>query len=349
MPSCADWLRDSVNSCPPIASLLVALLLFGVLACGDRFASPAVHSPVAVEMRLIQVDKRNPGRIDFDRLALLASYQLRSGHSYFGGLSGLAIGSDGSLYAVSDRGAWVTARMRLDARGRLSNLTDWQIAPLLAPDGTAVRDKMMIDAEGLARAPDGQFIVSFEQAHRLWRYGAPPGTLSSAAVPLTLPREIRKAPRNGGIEAVAALPDGRILTFAEDLNNADGTVKAWLIDTNNSAPLSYSPERDFVVSDATALKNGDVIVLERRYTPLLHFATRLTLVDSAQIRPGAVLKGDELLRLETPLLTANFEGVAVMENDAGTIIFLVSDDNYMVLQRTLLLQFLLPAQAIPSH
>jgi hypothetical protein len=40
--------------------------------------------------------------------------------------------------------------------------------------------------------------------------------------------------------------------------------------------------------------------------------------------------------------TDNFEGIAVRETHEGTMIFMVSDDNYFTFQRTLLLQFLLP-------
>ena len=88
------------------------------------------------------------------------------------------------------------------------------------------------------------------------------------------------------------------------------------------------------------MKNGDVIVLERRYTRFAIFASRLKLVKSQNIQPGATLVGEELLRLESPLEVDNFEGVAVQEDPiTGTTIYIVSDDNYHPLQRTLLLQF----------
>ena len=46
------------------------------------------------------------------------------------------------------------------------------------------------------------------------------------------------------------------------------------------------------------------------------------------------------MNLESPLNVDNFEGVAVQEDPSnGTIIYIVSDDNYNPFQRTLLLQF----------
>jgi hypothetical protein len=161
-------------------------------------------------------------------------------------------------------------------------------------------------------------------------------------MPVSLPSEVFLAPRNGGLEAISVLPDGRIFAIAEEFENRDGSLKAWLIDDAGFAELSYRAESGFSVADSAALKNGDVIVLERRFRLPIRFSTQLTLVKAKQIRPGATLGGEPLLRLEAPLYTENFEGVAVVENDTGTLIFLVSDDNYFWLQRTLLLQFLLP-------
>ena len=57
---------------------------------------------------------------------------------------------------------------------------------------------------------------------------------------------------------------------------------------------------------------------------------------------SAKLAGKELLKLEQPLAVENFEGIAVQQTSNGTMIFIVSDDNYSRFQQTLLLQFLLP-------
>jgi hypothetical protein len=324
-----------------IASIL-ALAIFSLSACGDRYVVSAVADAPQVELLPIQIDKRNPERVDFDRLWLLGAFQLRSRDQRFGGLSGLAIGADHKLYAVSDRGFWLSGRMHLSASRQLVNVTDWQIAPLLTTKGKPVDNRSLADAEALAQASDGSFLVAFEHTHRIWRYRAPPHTFSSPATPVPIPSEIMKAPRNGGMEALSILPDGRIFVIAEELKNPDETVKAWLIDGDNSAQLSYYPATGFAVSDSTALSSGDVIVLERRFQFPGSFAARLTMIRGEQIRPGAVLKGEELVRLEAPLSTDNFEGVTAIQSDTDTMIFLVSDDNYFTLQRTLLFQFLLP-------
>ena len=102
------------------------------------------------------------------------------------------------------------------------------------------------------------------------------------------------------------------------------------------------PDKGFRVTDCAALNDGDVLVLERRYVPFGILSARLTRVTAGSLRPGAKVAGKELLKLEQPLAVENFEGIAVQQTSNGTMIFIVSDDNYSSFQQTLLLQFLLP-------
>ena len=279
--------------------------------------------------------------MEFEGLMLLGAFELRSRHPQFGGISGLSIGADGRLYAVSDRGYWLSARMRHDSEGALVDLLDWQIKPILTPERTPT-DGLLTDAEALARAPDGSFIVGFEQTHRLWRYLPPPMTFDSPAQAIPVPHNLAKAPRNGGLECVTVLPSGKILILAEELQNKDESFKGWLIDDQQAMELSYLPSAGFRASDCAALPNGDVIVLERHLSIFLAFSARLKLIRAASIRPHAMLNGEDLLRLDPPLRLDNFEGIAVQEDAAGTLIYLISDNNFQPFQRTLLVQFRLP-------
>jgi hypothetical protein len=292
-----------------------------------------------VQLTAIDLDPNRPQRKEFGRLTLLSAYELRSKDARFGGLSGLTIGIDGRLYAVSDAGYWVSARMSLDPERRLLDLIEWTIEPILSTTGARVRNPLH-DAEALARTSDGSFMIAFESVHRIWRYPPPPVTFHSLPTPIPVPTELAKAPSNGGLEGLAVLPEGRLLALTEEFQNLDGSFKGWLIEGERFFEISYSPAENFRVTDCAALSNGDVIVLERRYIPLISLSARLTLVRRQDILPGAQLIGEELLRLQYPLEVDNFEGVAVEEDPIkGTIIYIVSDDNYNALQRTLLLQF----------
>jgi hypothetical protein len=327
--------RFVIQNCS-LTSLLILLFLTSCSSYPTKVLAPNSR---LVELTAIDLDPKNPERKEFGRLTLLSAYELRSKDPRFGGLSGLSIGADGRLYAVSDMGYWVSAQMIVDPEGKLLDLTDWAIQPILSTTGAPVRNPLH-DAEGLARASDGSFLVAFENVHRIWRYPPPPLTFRSLPVPVPVPAEVARAPRNGGLEGITILPDGRLLALTEEFQNPDRSFKGWLIEGERFFEVSYLPSQGYQVTDCAALSNGDVIVLERRYVPLGILSARLTLVRGRNIQSGAKLMGEELLRLEYPLNVDNFEGVTVQEDPSnGTIIYIVSDDNYHPLQRTLLLQF----------
>jgi hypothetical protein len=322
-----------------LTPLVIALIPSILISCSTYPKAPFAEPTRLVQLTAFDLDPNNPERKELGRLTLLSAYQLASKDPRFGGLSGLTIGADGRLYAVSDGGYWVSARMTFDAEARLLDLTDWDIQPFLSTTGTPVTDPLH-DAEALARAPDGSFMVAFEKSHRIWRYPPPPLTAHSLPVPVSVPSEIAKAPANGGLEGITILSDGRLLALTEEFQNPDGSFKGWLIEGQRFFELSYFPSEGFQVTDCAALSSGDVIVLERRYVPFGILSARLKLVRSQNIRPGAKLLGEELLRLQYPLAVDNFEGVAVQEDPRKRpLIYIVSDDNYHPLQRTLLLQF----------
>jgi hypothetical protein len=322
-------------------SAIIALAILCSLLSGKRDIIVAQSSKVPlVKLISFEFDPRSPDRKQFGALTLMGAFQLDSKDKRFGGLSGLTIGGDGKLYAISDRGYWLSARIVSNANSAL-DLVDWQIAPMLTPAKTPVSWSGG-DAEALARGQDGSLLVAFEGHHRIWRYDAPPGTLTSTPTPVAVPSELARAPRNGGLEGLSSLPDGRLLALTEEFANSDGSFKGWLLDGSRFAELSYLPAKGYRVTDSAALKNGDVLVLERRYVPFGILSARVTMIDAKMIQPGAKLSGQELLKIEQPLVTENFEGLAVQETAKGTMIYLISDDNYNPFQQTLMLQFLLP-------
>ena len=179
-------------------------------------------NPQLVELLPIELDSRNPQQKEFGRLEFLNGFQLRSRDRRFGGLSGLTIGADGRLYAVSDAGYWVSAQMIVDSEARLLDLSDWNIEPLRST--RCSRNRPAPRCRALARAPDGSFLVSFEKVHRIWRYPPPPLTFHSLPYQFPSPRTT-KAPSNGGMEGITVFSDGRLLALTEEFQNADGTFK----------------------------------------------------------------------------------------------------------------------------
>jgi hypothetical protein len=335
---------------------LMVLILAGAVLCSQVACLPSRPSlssdnAALVDVSTVEVDPRHPRRTDYGALTFLSAFRLSSKDKRFGGLSGLSIGSDKRFYAISDNGYWFSAQMIRDENDQLMNLVDWQIAPLLTRSGAAASGSLR-DAEALTRTRDGSFLVAFEGVHRIWRYAAPPLTMKSVPEVVKTPPEIARAPANGGMEGIASLPDGRLLILTEEFANPDGSFKGWLMNAGRTVELSYIPSPGFHVTDCAALDNGDVLVLERRYVPFGILSARITLVEGQHLQAGAKLIGKELLKLEQPLAAENYEGIAVQRTPRGTIIFIVSDDNYSSLQQTLLLQFLLPdtvKEPLTSH
>ena len=201
------------NSVLPII-LLVAMLL-SLVSFLHPTAGYTASNDLLVELAPIEVDPKHPERKDFGSLTLLGAFHLESKDKRFGGLSGLSIGKDGKLYAVSDRGYWLSARMVTAKNGALTNLIDWQIAPILTTAKTPVTGRLR-DAEALTRTWDGSFLVAFEGVHRIWRYPPPPEAFQSAPSSVQIPSAVSRAPSNGGIEALTVLPDGRLLAITEE-------------------------------------------------------------------------------------------------------------------------------------
>lgn len=310
--------------------LLAALLLL--------LATPA--GAFELTARPVPLNPENPEQERVGRLHFLGGIELGSPERGFGGFSGLAIAGD-RLLAVSDRGHWFAARIVRDGRGRLVGLEEPELAPLLSTRGRAVSSGSGVDAEALTRMPDGGYLVSFERRHRLWRYPGPEPQ-RSRAYGVAAPAEMFDLPENGGFEAIAALADGRVLLIAEAGRDEAGDFRAWLLRDGRAEPLAYAAHGEFRPTDAATLPDGDVLVLERRFTGLIGGLTaRVTRIPAAELKAGARVQPEEVALIERPLTLDNYEGLAVSRDaDGASLVWLMSDNNFNTLiQRTLLLLF----------
>ena len=203
-----------------------------------------------------------------------------------------------------------------------------------------VLDELEGDAEGLSRTPDGSFLVSFERRHRIWLYPAAEPPFSIRPRPLPMPTEAAKMPENGGIETLVRLPGGRILAISEELMTRDGANVGWLGGGRTWSQISYVAGPDFKPTGAARLPDGDILILERRFSRMSVPGARIVRLHADALKPGARLQGDELARIEPPMTFDNFEGITTRVGPQGEIfIYVISDDNYFFLQRTLLLVF----------
>ena len=320
----------------PLSRAAVAAVIVGAVAL---MSGTALGASISLSTRQIALDPADRSRHRVGDLQFLGGLDLRSDAPAFGGLSGLSVTADGRLAAVGDRGHWFTARIVRDAAGRLVGLADAELGPLMDTDGRPVHDEWR-DAEAVERLPNGDWLVSFERAHRVWRYPAETGGLRGRPAPVPAPKAIQRAPANGGVEALTTLPDGRLLMLAQGLKRDDGARAGWLVGDGRTEALGYRTAPNFLPTDAATLPNGDVLVLSRHYSVIGGARARLERVPAEAIEAGATLQGALVARFQHPLTVDNFEGVAVAEDEDGaTLLYMLSDDNFNFLQRTLLLLF----------
>jgi hypothetical protein len=122
----------------------------------------------------------------------------------------------------------------------------------------------------------------------------------------------------------------------------------WIGDGVTWEELRYRAARGFRPTGMTQIpagmaQQGDVLVLERRFTLLEGPGSRITRLRRSAIRPGETLEGEELAVLRQPSTADNFEGISVARGPRGeTLVYILSDDNFSIWQRTLLLMFELP-------
>lgn len=317
----------------PSCAKLVALALM--------VSAGAAAEPLQVDSARVRLNPDDHGQVVVGGLEYRGGLVLTSNDDRFGGLSGLEVSAAGSrVLALSDSGRWVEFGLVYDADGRLTGISPGAITSLHGIGSQPLADNGK-DSEDLARLSDGRLAVSFERLHRVVLYSAA-APAPGPAQRLNPPRKLSQAPGNGGIEGLTELRPGRLLALTEALLVGGDRVMGWLLSpaAGTDEELFFATTRNFNPTSLATLPGGDVMVLERSYSVLAGPAARLSWIDAASIVPGALLTSTEIARISPPLTVDNFEGLAVRRGDDGRLmIYLISDDNFNPLQRTLLLMF----------
>lgn len=261
---------------------------------------------------------------------LVGGWQLGSTDPRFGGLSGLLVDRD-RLLVVSDRG-WLWTADRAEPNAAEIVVGSWRARDLRL-------DGRRPDAEALARDDRGRLVVAAEGRHRIARVPTAPVGAAVELVPLPLPAQLSELPANRGIEALATLPDGRLLAIAEA--GSDDLHPAAILGGGPPIDLAYRSAPGFAPTGAD--RSGRwLFVVERSFSPLSGFRARITATPIERIDESSpVIEADiEVARLMGPGLIDNFEGIAAEPTDDadGFRLWLVSDDNFSPLQRTLLIR-----------
>jgi hypothetical protein len=318
------------------------VLLFGMVECTHAADLATTRQSIAITTEPVDLVADAPDRRRIGDLTYRGGVALTTDHPAFGGMSGLWIAPDGQRFVtITDKGNWVDGTLT-GTPGDPMEITDSEIGALGLPTGGTVADARGRDSEALARLSNGRMLVAFEGQHRILAYPAEGDPhVANTAERVGTPPPLADAPANKGPEALAALADGRLVMLTEGLTAGDSRI-GFLRDGEGWHRLGYPRDPNYAPTDAAQLPGGDLLVLERRFDPLGGFQVRLRRIAGDTIAPGARLDGPVIAHFRPPYIVDNFEGLAVRTTrDGRTLVYLMSDDNFQPLQRTLLLVFAL--------
>jgi hypothetical protein len=328
------------------ATLGIAAWLAATTACS---AAPPAGAPVSVETRPAQFSAElNDGAV-VDRIRLRGMLELRGtridGLS-LSQLSGLAWDDDDRiLYAITDKGALFHLQPEIRG-GMLTGLQVLKAVTLQEPVRVKSLRHHAPDTEGLdilngrnGKRGDAQLVVSFERNPRILRFDPDGRPLGEYTLPPPLHDAKSYAGPNLMLESVCVDDELGVLTVPEEplAGEAPGVThlfaldgRAWLYPLTQNSP----------VSAIECLGHRRVLVLERDFGHVFGrnavSLKRVTL--PADPEPDASLEPENIFTLDAAKGYAidNFEGLAHHRDNR---FFLVSDDNDLFVQRTLLLYF----------
>lgn len=291
-------------------------------------------------------EPRRPEQRRFGALRFRSGLVLSSGHARFGGFSGLARLNGGrDLVAVTDRGYWLTAKVAY-RDDKLSALEDGEMAAILGGSGRPLARSGLYDTESLC-IHEGVAFIGIERKHEIVRFDWARDGVEARARPVPVPPEIKRLPRNRGLEALGVMPvgplKGALIAIAERSGKEDEPTLGAILGGPQPGLFKLARHDGYDITDLAFLPGGDMLVLERWYQPLRGVGMRMRRIAGRDIRPGALVDGQRLIEADLGFEIDNMEGLSVHLEEGKTILTLISDDNFSFLQRTLLLEFeLLP-------
>ncbi len=315
----------------------LAPVLVGLIAAPAAAQAPDAFLPMTAPVEIAPGEPERP----IGELVFRGGVEISPDKADIGGISALEW-HDGALFAVTDDGRWMELTLS-EVGSKLVDVSGVRLGPLLDAGGKALDTKKRGDAEGLTRLASGDWLVAFEQEHRVWRYadleGPATGTDTRAAA------LVAGVAPNEGIETLAAY-EGGVLACGEWVDAARPNCLR-ITDQGMQGFHLAAPEGiaqvGGVPTDAACRVDGTCFVLFRSYTP--GKGNRAAVVE---LSPGGETR--TLAILAPPLLLDNFEGLALREEPGRTFFYMVSDDNLQNCervkrpgcQRTLLMKFELP-------
>jgi hypothetical protein len=308
-----------------------------------------VAAPVSIDVNarpIAAFDPRDRSHVRFGSLEWRSGLVLTSAFRGFGGLSALRLDAKGEKFiSLSDKGSWFTGRIVYSGR-EMKGLADVEAAPMIGPDGRPITARGWFDSESLAL--DGSLVyVGLERVNQVLRFDFSKGFTRARSEVVPLPPAVKKLPYNQGLEALVFVPRGQplagtLIAMSERGLDSQGNLIAFLIGGPTAGQFSVRRTNNFDISDAVLLPSGDLLILERKFSWLSGVGIRIRRIALKSIAPGALVDGPSIFDADLGQEIDNMEGIdAYITPEGDTVLTMVSDDNFSLLQRTLLLQFTL--------
>ncbi len=268
------------------------------------------------------------------RAELLSVYKWQIPSEWFGGYSALKLSPDGNeLLAVSDRGHFIQARIERD-QDVVIGIADPIVHRIVNRTGKFERKTKFRDSEGLAIKPNGQLVVSFEGDHRVKAFRVP------GAKPQLMPWSsgLDTMASNGGFEAIAYDPQGRLYAFPEQPIGPTQRLHVFRMEDDVwKQPIVLLRDKEFQPVGADFGPDGRLYLLERGFNGV-GFRNR--------VRSFAITTtgfSDEKLLFRKGIGGHdNLEGLSVWQDAQGRIrLTMISDDNFRFLQRTEIVEYVI--------
>jgi hypothetical protein len=311
----------------------------------------SVAAPISIEVKarpIASFDPSDRSHLRFGSLQYRSGLMLTSSFPGFGGLSGLRLDAKGERFiSFSDKGRWFTGRIVYQGN-EMTGLADVEAAPMLGPDGKPITTRGWFDSESIAL--DGSLVyIGLERVNMVLRFDFSKGFTRALAEVVPMPVAVKKLPFNKGLEALVMVPKGlplagTLIALSERGLDPDGNLIAFLVGGPTPGQFSVRRTNGFDISDATLLPSGELLVLERKFSLVEGVGIRIRRIPLKSLAPGAVVDGPSIFEADLGSEIDNMEGIdAFVTPEGDTVLTLVSDDNFSLLQRTLLLQFTLVA------
>ena len=266
------------------------------------------------------------------QLQLTANLIWKRDAPWFGGFSGVEVTERGAqITLLTDKGTLVYAQMHREM-GQLTQLKVTNTAPVRHAGGRPVGG-LFADAEGIAIGPSGQTYLSFELIQRVVRID--PKTQITTRLP-DHPDFDRMA-RNKQLEALAIHPNGTLFTLAERVPAQRKSFPLYAFSNGRWRVTHQIPRKGpFMMVGADFDDKGQLYLLERAVSPL-GFRSRIRRFDL-----NAPDLGETQLMTSGPGRFDNLEALSVWRDPEGnTRLTLISDDNFLPIQRTQIVEYLL--------